>query len=337
MLSNRLAFAALFIACIGAAAGGSYIATRQNAVPTPAAAQTQDAVPSSTASATPQATPNRPVQETEGIVSDTSPKATAAAPAKAGKPAPVAVTKRAEPSRAPASRNAGTVAYNQPAPQLTNSWPSSAAQQQPPPAPLPVPMEPPPTAIPPPAEPPHAPEPPQKTFEEFVLQSGSVIGLQTETRLTSETARVEDRVDARVTRDVKFGDHVAIPAGTHVVGSVMQVDRGGKFKETAKLGIRFNTLVMADGTRVPINTDTIIRSGEAPGNSTAAKVGGGAVAGTILGALLGGAKGAAIGGAAGAGAGSAAVAAGDRNAATLPAGTPMTVRLLSPVTITTEK
>jgi outer membrane lipoprotein SlyB len=62
-----------------------------------------------------------------------------------------------------------------------------------------------------------------------------------------------------------------------------------------------------------------------------------AVAGTILGALLGGAKGAAIGGAAGAGAGSAAVAAGDRNAATLPAGTPMTVRLLSPVTITTEK
>ena len=157
-----------------------------------------------------------------------------------------------------------------------------------------------------------APEPPQKTFEEFVVQSGSVIGLQTETRLTSDTANVEDRVDARVTRDVRFGDHVAIPAGTRVVGSVMQVDRGGKFKEAAKLGIRFNTLVMADGTRVPINTDTIIRSGEAPGNNTAKKVGGGAVAGTILGALLGGAKGAAIGGAAGAGAGSAAVAAGDR-------------------------
>ncbi len=335
MLSNRLAFAALFVACIGAAAGGSYIATRQNAVPTPAAAQTQDAVPSSTASTASPATPNRAVQETEGVVSDASPKASAA-PAKAGKPAPVAATKRADASRAPASRTTGTVARNEPASQLTSSWPSSA-QQQPPAAPLPAPMEPPPAAVPPPAEPMRAPEPPQKTFEEFVLQSGSVIGLQTETRLTSETARVEDLVEARVTRDVKFSDHVAIPAGTRVLGSVMQVDRGGKFKETAKLGIRFNTLVMADGTRVPINTDTIIRSGEAPGNGTAAKVGGGAVAGTILGALLGGAKGAAIGGAAGAGAGSAAVAAGDRNAATLPAGTPMTVRLLSPVTITTEK
>lgn len=337
MLSNRLAFAALFVACIGAAAGGSYIATRQNAVPTPAAAQTQDAVPASTASAASQAAPNHAVQETEGVVSDASPKAAAAAPTKAGKPAPVVATKHAEPSRTPSSHNAGSVARNEPASQLTSSWPSSAAQQQPPPAPLPAPIEPPPAAVPPPAEPMRAPDPPQKTFEEFVLQSGSVIGLQTETRLTSETAHVEDRVDARVTRDVKFGDHVAIPAGTHVVGSVMQVDRGGKFKETAKLGIRFNTLVMADGTRVPINTDTIIRSGEAPGNGTAAKVGGGAVAGTILGALLGGAKGAAIGGAAGAGAGSAAVAAGDRNAATLPAGTPMTVRLLSPVTITSEK
>ncbi len=335
MLSNRLAFAALFIACVGAAAGGSYIATRQNAVPTPAAAQTQETVPSSTASAAAPATPNRAVQETEGVVSDASPKAAAAAPAKAAKPVPVAATRRAEPSRTPASHNAGSIARNEPASQLTSSWPSSAAQQ-PPPAPLPAPIEPPPAATPPP-EPVRAPEPPQKTFEEFVLQSGSVIGLQTETRLTSDTANVEDRVDARVTRDVRFGDHVAIPAGTRVVGSVTQVDRGGKFKEAAKLGIRFNTLVMADGTRVPINTDAIIRSGEAPGNNTAKKVGGGAIAGTILGALLGGAKGAAIGGAAGAGAGSAAVAAGDREAATLPAGTPMTVRLLSPVTITTEK
>ena len=45
----------------------------------------------------------------------------------------------------------------------------------------------------------------------------------------------------------------------------------------------------------------------------------------------------AIGAAAGAGAGAAAVAAGDRNAATLPAGTPMTVRIVQPVTVTTDK
>ncbi|MGH9140312.1 MAG: hypothetical protein ACRD2I_04115, partial [Vicinamibacterales bacterium] len=71
--------------------------------------------------------------------------------------------------------------------------------------------------------------------------------------------------------------------------------------------------------------------------STAPRVGGGAVAGTILGAILGGGKGAAIGAAAGAGAGAATLAAGDRNNATLAAGTAMTVRILQPITVTTER
>jgi hypothetical protein len=161
--------------------------------------------------------------------------------------------------------------------------------------------------------------------------------LQTETRLSSETAKVEDRVEAKVTRDVRVGDRVAIPAGSHAIGSVMTVDRGGKFKERARLGIRFNQLVLADGTRVPISTETIYRDGDAPGNTTAAKVGGGAVGGAILGAILGGTKGAVIGGATGAGGGTAAVMAGGRSEVVLPPGTPMTVRILSPVTITTEK
>src|SRR6185436_18200090 len=109
--------------------------------------------------------------------------------------------------------------------------------------------------------------------EELIVRADSVIGLQAETSVSSERARLEDRVDARVTRDVRVRDVVAIPAGTHAVGSVVSVERGGKFKERARLGIRFNTLVLADGTRLQISTDTIYRDGEAPGNSSAAKVG----------------------------------------------------------------
>ena len=110
-----------------------------------------------------------------------------------------------------------------------------------------------------------------------------MIGLQTENRLSSETARVEDRVDARVTRDVRVGDRVAIPAGARAIGSVMQVERGGKFKERARLGIRFHTLVLADGTRVPISTETIYPRRRRAGQRSAAKVGGAAVGGAILG------------------------------------------------------
>jgi len=115
----------------------------------------------------------------------------------------------------------------------------------------------------------------------------------------------------------------------------MQVERGGKFKERARLGIRFNTLVLTDGTRIPISTETIFREGEAPGASSRRKSAVRRWAARFSARILG-AAGRAIGAAAGAGAGTAVVAAGDRNAATFPGGTSMTVRILQPITVTTD-
>ncbi len=340
MFSNRLAVAGLATACIAAAAAGGYLASRQNAVPAPASAQTQPAAITSPASAPAgSALPaERPVQETEAIIGD-APKPTTNVASTSDR-----TSKRAEPaqaSRAPVStstrQRTSATARHEPPP-LASTWPSSATQ-------------PPPTAPPasentataprnderPVVEVPHAPEPPQKTFVDLVVPADSVIGLQIENKLSSETAKVEDKVDAKVTRDVKVGDRVAIPSGTRALGSIMLVERGGKFKEQARLGIRFHTLVLADGTHVPISTDTIYRDGQAPSNASAAKVGGGAVGGAILGAILGGGKGAAIGAATGAAGGSAAVLAGDRSTVVVQPGTTMTVRVLSPVTITSER
>jgi len=170
-----------------------------------------------------------------------------------------------------------------------------------------------------------------------VVPADSVIGLQADTSVTSDRARIEDRVEARVTRDVRVHDAVAISAGSRVLGSVVSVERGGKFKERARLGIRFTTLVLPDGSRVPISTETIYRDGDAPGKESAARVGGAAVGGAILGAIFGGGKGAAIGATAGAGAGSASVVASERKTASLHAGEPITVRILSPISVTIEQ
>lgn len=178
---------------------------------------------------------------------------------------------------------------------------------------------------------------PEKTFLELRVPADSVLGLQIDTAVTSEKAKLEDRVNARVTRDVTVGSEVAIPAGSRVEGSVTLVEKGGKVKERARLGIRFHTLVLADGTRMPLSTETLFRDGAPPAKESTAKIGGAAVGGAILGAILGGGKGATIGGAVGAAGGTAAVMAGDRNAATLPAGSPVTVRILSPVTVTIEQ
>jgi len=347
MFSNRLAVAVLGVACITAAAGGGYFAARQNTVPTPAAAQGQTAEAPLTPVA--DASASRPVQETEALVGDAVKPAPEPAPVAAPPPPPVASrsTRPAEalPPPAPPARRATaqtptrertTATRRDPAP-LSSTWPSSASSQPPSSASSLPDSNAAPRTEERTQEPARAPEPPQRTFEELVVSADSVIGLQTENRLSSDTARVEDKVDAKVTRDVKVGDRIAIPAGSRAIGSVMEVDRGGKFKDRARLGIRFHTLVLADGTRVPISTETIYREGAAPGNSSAAKVGGGAVGGAILGAILGGAKGAAIGAAAGGGGGTAAVMAGDRSSVVVAPGTPMTVRVLSPVTVTTEK
>jgi hypothetical protein len=311
MAVNKVAFTAVGLACIAAAGAGGYFALRQNAAPEPAPVAATAPV-TTTAEAAPAAAavaPATPVQETEALV---------APPAKAAK----------TPKK--------VVAAASPAPRLLP--PARLASPPPPPDP--------PAPPPPPVrtetvervaqEPPPAPAPPQRTFDELVVSTDSVIGLQSDTTVTSERARVEDRVEARVTRDVKVADRVAIPAGSRAIGYVTQVERGGKFKEQAKLAIKFQTIVLADGTRLPISTAAVEREGDAKGNSSAAKVGGAAVAGTILGAILGGGKGAAVGGLAGAGAGAAAVQAGDRSIATLRAGEPITIRLLSPVTVTTE-
>ena len=359
MFSNRLAFAALAIACVGAAAGGGYLVLRRNAAPPLAATST---VPSAVSAAA-----DRPVQKTEGIVGDASkapapaaaPTATSTRGEKVAMPAPVRRADAGVPvptgprvvksrssdrtgrdplptlERWPPSGDSATTAWSTPPAEPSRTAPGGApvASTSPDNTSAIAPR----VDEPPASEPARAPEPPEMAVEELAVPADSVIGLRTETMISSERARIEDSIEASVTRDVHVGNKVAIPAGARALGSVTQVERGGKFKEHARLGIRFHTLVLTDGTRLPISTEAIYREGEAPGNQGAARISASAVGGAILGAILGGAKGAVIGATTGAGAGSAAVAAGERNAATLPPGTPVTVRLLSPVTVTIEK
>jgi hypothetical protein len=184
-----------------------------------------------------------------------------------------------------------------------------------------------------PVEPPKWQEP---RVDELVVSADSVIGLQLKNTVSSETSQVEDRVEAQVARDVTVGSRVAIPAGSRVLGAVTLVERGGKMRDRARLGVRFHTLVLADGTTLKLQTDTVYREGDSPASSSAAKMGGAAIGGAIVGAILGGGKGAVIGGATGAAGGTAAVMAGSRRPATMTSGSTVTVRVLSPVAVTVD-
>ncbi len=173
--------------------------------------------------------------------------------------------------------------------------------------------------------------------ETFVVPADGVIGLEIEHSVSSETAQPEDRVDARVARDVKVDGTVVIPAGSRVRGVVTRVENGGRFKERGRIEIRFHTLVLPGGDTQAIATEPLFREGESVGRKAGARIGATAAGGALIGAIFGGEKGAAIGAAAGAGAGTAVTAAQKPSEARFRAGSVVTVRLTAPVSITVEQ
>jgi hypothetical protein len=329
-MSSRVLAGVLAAGCLTAAAGGAYMAVRQNVVqPVPVAASPSVPAPASPAVA--------PVAETEAIVTPPAKPQAEAVPAASASQSNA--TRETPKASAPPLHRESPIITPAPKARPTNApvthAPPPVTAEKPAAAPVAAPHIEPvqePTRA---AELPPAPRVPQ--FDEVVLPTASVIGLEIETALTSERARVEDRVDAKVTRDVMADGHVAIPAGSRVIGSVTVVERGGKVKTPARLGVRFHTLVLADGREVSLHTEPIYREGESPAADSARKIGGAAVGGAILGAIIGGGKGAMIGGATGAAGGSAVVMAGDRNAATLNPGAVVNARLSAPVTLEVEK
>lgn len=308
--------------CVAAGAGGAYVATRGGDTAPAIATSELSAISPDPSAAT--------VEQSEAIVSETTRPTT---PSTAAQAAPVERRATATRAAAPSGRDARSTTSRpqRPVEAIEEAQPPVREEARVAIAPA---LEPARTVEP---EPARAPEPPAPQFEELIVSADSVVGLQVESSITSERARVEDEVVAHVTRDVRVGDRVAIPAGAKAHGEVTLVERGGRLRDRARLGIRFTSIVLADGTRIPLDTETIFREGSAPGGESAAKIGGGAIGGAIIGGILGGAKGAAIGGSVGAGAGGAAVMAGGRNPATLPSGTPITVRVTQPATVTVEK
>jgi hypothetical protein len=329
---NKLVFGGLIAGCLTAAGGGAYLATRHNVQ------DSQGTVQASPAPA--QASPTaQPVTASEGVLTpEPAPAPTTATPSTA----PAARSERAAVTPRPTAA-ATSPRRPDPAPRQASARPAPPAEPAPAPAPSsagsmwetrPAVQAETPEQIAPEPEP---VAPPAPEFVELTVPADAVVGLQLETTVSSERAKVEDAVEARVTRDVRVGGRVAIPAGSIVHGTVTDVQRGGKVRERARLSIRFHTVVVGNGDRLALRTDAITREGQSPGRESAAKIGGAANGGAIPGAILRGGKGAALGAGVGAGGGTAAVMAGDANIVTIPAGSTVSVRIQQPVSVTVEK
>ena len=316
MSMKALVLGGVGVGCMAAAGLGGYLAVRGGSVESAAAAVTSPATEVALQPTEVPAVVDRPAAKTR-----VSPSVERPAPP--SRPA-------AEVRRTPARTERATVP--EPPAAVAESHPPTSERA--PDTPATTPTDPEPAHAASPVAEVHQPaaEPPRAKFDELTVAANGVIGIRLETALSSDTAKVEDRVTAKVVRDVTVDGRVAVPAGSTFEGFVTEVERGGRFRERARLGIRFATIILPDNTRVNVTTEPIHRVGESPTGEATAKIGAAAVVGTIIGAAIGGKKGAAIGSATGAGGGTAAVMASGPNFVMLPTGTSLTVRLTEPAT-----
>jgi hypothetical protein len=159
------------------------------------------------------------------------------------------------------------------------------------------------------------------------IPSGSEVDVRLLTALDSETAQVEDRVEATTMVDLYQGNDLLVPAGSTIEGYVSSVDRASRTDRKGELTIMF--------TRLKVNNRTYdiraypTQALESEGlKGEAERIGAGAGIGAIIGGILGGVKGAITGILIG---GGGVIAATEGKDVELAAGTVLRVRFDTPV------
>jgi hypothetical protein len=165
------------------------------------------------------------------------------------------------------------------------------------------------------------------------VAAGTDLVLTLETPVSSETAKADQPVRARVAKPVIVSGMTAIPEGSVVTGAVVSAERAGRVKGRASVVLRFNEVIVSN-TPHRITTARISRLAEATKGEDATKIAIGAGVGTAIGAIAGGKKGAAIGAGVGGGAGTGAVLATRGEEVTIPAGATLRTTITETVRVT---
>jgi hypothetical protein len=178
-----------------------------------------------------------------------------------------------------------------------------------------------------PTPPPYGQRSGQRSAGRLEIPAGSEIDVRLQTSLTSDTAQVEDRVEATTMVDMFRGDDLLVPAGSRLTGYVSSVDRASRTDRKGSLTISF-TRLQANGRTHDV-TAYVTQALESEGlKGEAGRIGAGAGVGAIIGGILGGVKGAIAGILIGSGG---VLVATEGKDVHLPEGTVLRVRFDSPV------
>ena len=126
------------------------------------------------------------------------------------------------------------------------------------------------------------------------LPAGSEVDVRLTTRLSSDDAQVEDRVEATTMVDLYQGDDLLVPAGSMLEGYVSSVERASRTDRKGSLTVMFTKLTVNGRARdVRAYVTQALESEGIKGE--AERIGAGAGIGAIIGGILGGVKGAITG------------------------------------------
>jgi len=184
----------------------------------------------------------------------------------------------------------------------------------------------PPAEAPPPA-PVEAPKP-----EPIVVPAGTDLTVVIDTALSSNKSQPGQTFLATVAQPVTVNGTTAIPKGSSVTGTVLTAKAKGKIKGEGELSITLKNITIR-GHNYPLHTASLDSTVKGKGKRTAATTGGGAAAGALIGGIAGGGKGAGIGAAVGAVGGLIGGAATGNKQIEIPAETPLTFTLSTPLTL----
>jgi len=170
-----------------------------------------------------------------------------------------------------------------------------------------------------------------------MIPAGTTLNTNASSKVCTGTNQVGDHVTATLENSVSGSNGATIPAGATVNMTVTQLKRSENANDPIVMEFAVNSVTFGGHTypiEASVQSASITRVKDQPGDKTAQKVAIGAAVGAIAGRIIGkSTKGTVIGGAAGAAAGAAAAAATTNYQGCIDAGGAIVLKLTAPATV----
>ena len=196
---------------------------------------------------------------------------------------------------------------------------------------------PPPQAAPPQAPAPQADPAPAAVPAQITIPAGAFVTVRVDQFLSSDKNKAGDSFSATLSRPLVADGLVVARRGETLGGRVVEAKKAGRVKGVSHLQITLNTLTLADGQQIPVQTELTSITGPTSNGRDAGAILTTTGAGAAIGAAADWGTGAAIGAGAGLVAGVVGVLVTRGHPTIIYPESQLTFRLAKPVTFSTER